>query len=298
MTTETDPRSRGLPGRERVAPEVEMPKTLGTARRALRFARLMLRATRAVSGWRKLRVLRVALAGRVTGRGRGARARTVALPMRELHGRELHVRPGTSDLITAVDDYLEGIHLPPPAVAATDLRQIVELGSNNGSALASFAVRYPGANLLGVEPDPDTAAVARRNVAQFGDRCTVVQAGIWDRDTDLAIEGEEVGEQAFGFRVRPARPGDPGARVVQGLSIDTLLDRYMPEGPIDYLYMTIEGTEGRVLRAAGRWVERVGAIRLDWGIGGQPCLEELEALGFEAWLETGGSGVWTFGIRR
>ncbi len=259
------------------------------------FVRQTLRATRIAQGWRgKLRVLEVALRGQLSGRGRGPGATPRPIPMKELGGQALFVRPGTSDLVTAVGDYLDGIHLPPPEVACGDIRQIVELGSNNGSAMASLAGRYPGARILGVEPDPWTVEVARRNVARFGRRCEVVHAAIWDEEGELILEGE----QAFGYTVRQSAPGDSlQSTRVPAITIDALLDRHMPDGDIDYLYMTIEGTEPRVLRAGGRWTGRVRCIRLDWGIGGDPCRRELSELGFETRLDVEGSGRWTVGVR-
>jgi FkbM family methyltransferase len=260
------------------------------------FARQTLRATEIAQGWRgELRAIQVAFTGQLSGRGRGPDAPPTPVSMKELGGKELFVRPGTSDLVNAAGDYLDRIHLPPLEIAPATIRQIVELGSNTGSAMASFAVRYPQARILGVEPDPRNAAVARRNVARFGGRCELVQAAIWDQVTELIVEGD----QAFGYTVRPGRQDDPPeATRVPTTTIDALLDRHMPTGEIDYLYMTIEGAESRVLRPGGRWIDRVRCIRLDWGRGGDPCRRELECRGFETRLEAEGAGVWTVGIRR
>ncbi len=260
------------------------------------FARQTALATEAAQGWRgDLQAIQVALAGQLSGRGRGPEAAPAPVSMKELGGRELLVRPGTSDLVNAAGDYLDRIHLPPPEIPPGEIRQIVELGCNTGSAMASFAVRFPQARILGVEPDPRNAGLARRNVARFRGRCEVVEAAIWDDDGELIVEGDT----AFGYTVRPGEPGDPPAATrVAATTIDALLERHMPEGEIDFLYMTIEGAESRVLRAGGRWVDRVRCIRLDWGRGGDPCRDELERHGFESRLEIGGAGVWTVGVRR
>ena len=264
--------------------------------RAGPFARQTLRATEMAQGWKgDVRAIRVAFAGQLSGRGRGPDAAPRPVSMKELGGGELFVRPGTSDLVNAAGDYLDRIHLPPPEIAPAGIRQIVELGCNTGSAIASFAVRYPQASILGVEADPRNAALARRNVARFGPRCEVVEAGIWDEETELILEGE----QAFGYALRPSRQADlAGATSVPGMTVDMLLDRHMPGGEIDYLYMTIEGAESRVLRAGGRWLDRVRCIRLDWGRGGDPCRDELESHGFETRLDLEGSGVWTVALAR
>ncbi len=283
--------SRGTrpPRRQNLARLWRLRSRVGT------FARQTALATEAAQGWQgDLQAIGVALSGQLSGRGRGPEAAPAPVSMKELAGRELFVRPGTSDLVNAAGDYLDRIHLPPPEIPHAGIRQIVELGCNTGSAMASFAVRFPQARILGVEPDPRNAALARRNVARFRGRCEVVQAAIWDEETELIVEGETT----FGYTVRPSEPDDPlTATRVATTTIDALLDRHMPEEEIDYLYMTIEGAESRVLRAGGTWLDRVRCIRLDWGRGGDPCRVELERHGFETQLDIEGAGVWTVGIR-
>lgn len=242
----------------------------------------------------KLRVLQLKARGYFSGRNRGADAPSIPIRLKELGGRELRFRPGTPDLVTAVDDYIFGVHLPPSQINLHDVNRIVELGSNTGNALASFAVRYPNAQILGVEPDLRNLELARRNIAQFGNRCEIVHAGIWDTETQLVI----LGDHPSGYTLRPSRPSDPQTLPrVAVTTVRSLLERFMPDGDIDYLYMTVEGAEARVLEAAESWIGRVRSIRVDWGIGGNPCLEQLRSFGFDAWIDAHGSGTWTLGVR-
>ena len=183
----------------------------------------------------------------------------VSLRVKELDGRELHVRPGTADMNTIFLNYVQGAHLPPPGVAHRDLQQICELGSQIGTGLAGLCARYPNASVLGVEPDTDNAELARRNVAAFGSRCRVVQTAIWDTETEMTIEGEWVS----GFSVRPSHTGDPPDRRIRRPTVEQLLAEHMPSGEIDYLVMNLEGTEPRVLAAAASWASRVTSIRCE-----------------------------------
>lgn len=230
--------------------------------------------------------------------GRRPDPQPIRLELRTLQGRHLWIRPGTSDLDMAFFNYDGRIVFPPAEVGNRDLRQIVELGSNGGSGLAGLAVTYPKARLLGVEPDPATAAIAQRNAAQFGDRCTMVQAAIWDRTTDLIIEGDH----ALGYTVRPRSPADPlELESIPAMSVDQLLSRHMPEGPIDYMAVTIEGTEPRVLAKAESWIQRVGCIKVElhpyYGFTEEDCLESLRSFGFEAWIDPSYGG-WGLGVRK
>jgi FkbM family methyltransferase len=245
--------------------------------------------------WRsRLRLFAIKLATRF----RGEEPEPVALRMKELDGRPLFVRPGTADMNTIFLNYVQGAHLPPPGVADRDLRQICELGSQIGTGLAGLAARYPRARLLGVEPDQGNAELARRNVAAFGPRCEVVEAAIWDDETDLIVEGDHVS----GYTVRPAEADDDAARRVRGTTVDRLLSDHMPPGEIDYMVMNLERTEPRVLAAGASWAPRVGAIRCEiypgLGFDGPDAVMLLEDLGFDAWWEPRPSLGWAFGVRR
>ena len=249
----------------------------------------------AMHDWRaRLDLLGIKLGSRL----RRSKAEPVGLRMRELGGRQLYVRPGTADMNTIVLDYVRGTHLPPAEFLDRDLGQICELGSQIGTGLAGLAARYPRAHLLGVEPDPENAALALRNVRAFGSRCRVVEAAIWDTETELAIEGSWVS----GYTVRPSRSDDPPGRRVQGTTVDRVLSEHMPEGDIDYMIMSLEGTEPRVLAAASDWAPRVASIRCatlpSKGFRGEYAVRLLRGLGFDAWWEPNPGVGWAFGIRR
>ena len=248
-----------------------------------------------MAGWRaRLKLLGAKLGPRI-GRGRG---QIVALPVKELDGRPLHVRPGTADMNTIFLNYVQGAHLPPPPFVDRDLRQICELGSQIGTGIAGLAARYPRARVIGVEPDPHNAALARRNVEAFGDRCEVVETAIWDSETELTVEGEWVS----GFTVRPSGEADPPDRRVKATTVNRLLAERMPEGQIDYMVMNLEHTEPRILAAASTWAHRVASIRVEIypgkGFEGDEAVALLERLGFDAWWEPRPSIGWAFGVRR
>ena len=248
-----------------------------------------------------MRVFQVLLLKRLRRTG-GEQQEAIGVPMKALGGEALFVRPGASDLRNASYYYADDLYLPPSAIAAQPLRQICELGSNMGAALTALAVRYPQAHLLGVEPDPGNAALAARNVARFGERCIVEQVGIWDSDVELVVDrGSAYGEH--GFTVRPRSATDPAEMTgVAALKIDSVLARHMPTGEIDYMHMTIEGTEPRALRAGGDWARRVRSLRVEahpeLEYPASACIADLQALGYEAWPDERLPEKWIYAIRR
>jgi FkbM family methyltransferase len=287
----------------RAAPPVPVPRRVATTtsrewprssgRHPWRRIRLAARLLGAMADWpSRLRVVRVKL------REKAGAASSVDAPvplrLRPLGGRVLHVRPGTSDIGVIVHNYLTGKH----PFADRDLRQICELGSNIGVALAGFAVRYPEAQVLGVEADPANVALARRNLAQFGDRCTVVEAAVWDSDTELVIEGD----RADLLVVREARDDDPpGAPHLPARTVGAVLAEHMPDGPIDFMNLSIEGAEERVLAGDISWMHRVRSMRVEAhpevGFTLDACLAALRRFGFEAWIESGSGGRHALGVR-
>ncbi len=219
----------------------------------------------------------------------------VALRIAPLGGRILHLRPHGTDLATLVHVFAEGQHLPPIELPAE--ARICELGANVGTAVAALAHNYPAAHLLAVEPDPENAAIAARNLAQFGERCRLVRVAIWDHVCELVLEGST----PTSLRARPAEAGDRGSARVAATTIDELLGAELPDGPVDYLHLCIEGSEPRVLAAGGRWPQRVRSIRVELypelGYRGEDCTAQLRALGFEARIESAWWGGYGIGVR-
>jgi FkbM family methyltransferase len=225
----------------------------------------------------------------------------IMVPMKALDGEGIWVRPGTSDLINAAVYYRAGIHRPPPEIAGKDLRTICELGSNMGAGLTALAHEYPNARLLGVEPDPGNAEVAALNLARFGDRVSFVEAGIWDEECELVVD-TDVTAGEHGFTVRPRGPGDPPSKSgIRALTIDGLLDEHFPQGEVDYMHVTIEGSEPRVLAAGGAWPQRVRSLRVEthpyFDFDAKQAIDQLEALGYRAWLAPNPPDKWVFAVR-
>ena len=258
--------------------------------------RYLFRATKGLSG--KSDVVKVVLNGRIS-----APSDPLPVSMKALDGEPVFVRPGTSDLTNAADYMIHGLHFPAPEVAAQNLRRIAEVGSNIGAALTGLALAYPESELLGVEPDPGNLGVAEMNVARFGDRVKLIRAGIWDENCMLVIDGGSGDEH--GLVVRRAEPGDlEGHGLVPARTIDSVLsERWPDDEPIDYLHVTIEGSEPRAFAMGGDWQSRVRSLRVElhpyFGYGAGECIAQLEALGYRAWLAPAPApaGKWVFAVK-
>jgi FkbM family methyltransferase len=165
----------------------------------------------------------------------------------------LYARPRTSDL--------EAFHtIFGRRQQAVDLgfdpRLIVDLGANVGYASVDFALRYPEARVVAVEPEPSNVELLRRNVA--GLPVDVVEAAVWPRAAELELEETEIGH--LGFRVREVSSSDHGVSTV---TIPMLMER-QGWAQIDLLKIDIEGAELELLSEEAGWLERVRAISIEF----------------------------------
>jgi len=242
-------------------------------RRPLAPAAQALRLAQVAADGASFRTMRRQLDTGAAGVGRAVRVR-----VRPLGGAPVVLRCGTSDPQVLWDTFVGRYHLPLHPLAAMDAAFIVDLGANIGLTMADFAVRHPGARLVGVELDAANAELCRLNTAPWASRCSVVQAAVWHEDGEVHYSRAPGDE--WGFRVeREASAGDAAAR---SISLGTLLEAEGDARPVDYLKMDIEGAEREVLRANTGWaslVRRIGVeIHAPYTV--DEGLADLAALGF------------------
>src|SRR5690242_5339649 len=116
------------------------------------------------------------------------------------------LRPETSDYWAYRQIFLEReyAHIEP----LHDARLVLDCGSNIGLASIYFLNHFAAAKVIAVEPDPENAALCRRNLQHYGARATVIEGAIWSHNTDLAVVPSSVGGSGnkWGISVRPRLP--------------------------------------------------------------------------------------------
>lgn len=184
------------------------------------------------------------------------------------------LRPNSSDPTVLSETFHGRYHLPP--IPLTDVRRALDLGANVGLTMAHLAALCPGARIVGVELDPETADLARRNIARWRDRCRVLEAAVWYTDEPVRYRITPGGECG-------ATIAESGERTAEGLSLGTLLDRLGWERA-DFVKMDIEGAEREVLRRNTGWAWRVRSLKVETHVGysREECRDDLSALGFRA----------------
>jgi FkbM family methyltransferase len=205
------------------------------------------------------------------------RGHAVSVRLRALDGIPVKLRPGTTDRSVALATFSPPFAHRPPA----DLRPqlIVDVGANIGLTMVDLAVLHPTARIIGVEPDPSNAGLARDNVSPFQDRCDVVTAAVWIEDGTVPFQSQPGAE----WTSRIDR-GDHGSewssREVRSVSLNSLVDS---AGHVDYLKLDIEGAEKEVLGSDCAWAAHVDCINVEVHVSHYPlseCLADLQKIGF------------------
>ena len=214
-------------------------------------------------------------------RHEGSGGRVVRVRLRPLGGREVLLRPSTSDADTVWGTFAGHYHLPPPE--AGEPRLIWDLGANIGLTMADMAVRFPGARILGVEMDAENAELARRNLRAWAGRCHVVQAGVWPEDGEIRyhrLAGGTSGHHVADVS-RESTAGD--VATAPALSPSTLLSRCGAGTTVDFAKVDIEGAERELLRTATGWADRVRSITVEVHepYSTAECEADLQAMGFQ-----------------
>ena len=101
-------------------------------------------------------------------------------------GRAIRARTaGTSDL-----DVFGQVFSGDEYASVSDLENVsfvIDGGANVGYSAAYFLSCYPAATVVSIEPDPENAALLRRNLAPYGERSVVIEGALWSTAQDLLL---------------------------------------------------------------------------------------------------------------
>lgn len=153
-------------------------------------------------------------------------------------GRELHLRPGTSDILVFSAIFNHGDYKTRDDIG--EVTTIVDLGSNIGVSVVYFASRFPGAVIYAVEPELGNFKLLETNVRNLAN-VVLIKAAIWSHDTECELDTEENGVSREDWAFRSYEVG-PGGQRADAISMTSLMSRYGIT-TIDILKIDIEGAE-------------------------------------------------------
>lgn len=141
---------------------------------------------------------------------------------------------------------------------------IVDLGANIGLTSVYFALRYPDARIISVEPDLNNFRILKMNTTDFGARMQAVNGAIWNRDCLLAVDKhDEAGRPLDQWGVRVSEEPASTDIVISAFAMNTIVRNF--ELPIiDILKIDIEGSEVELFQGARlEWLDRVKMVMVE-----------------------------------
>ncbi|MFN2502103.1 MAG: FkbM family methyltransferase [Pyrinomonadaceae bacterium] len=167
----------------------------------------------------------------------------------------IKVRRGTSDLkaflqVIAKKEYGALEKLVKQFTDPSDIRFVVDAGSNAGFTTIYFSQIFPNAQFICVEPDLGNYETLVANL-QLNDlsRAQPFNGGLWGRSTTLVPDRSFRDGAEWAIRLIEAERGGETDGGINVLSLDDLLEKFdFPH--IDVLKMDVEGSEFSVFDSA------------------------------------------------
>lgn len=181
-----------------------------------------------------------------------------------LHPRQvlhpLYLRPQSSDLRVFSQIFVEVEYACLDDLAGVDL--VVDCGANVGFSSAYFLSRFPSCRVVAIEPDPGNFAMLRRNLAPYGSRVELRQAGVWSHSTGLVLNEQPYRDgQEWARQVRACGPDEEAE--IEGVDLGSILAE-AEHGRVSILKVDIEGAEAVIFSTNyAPWLGRVDTIVIE-----------------------------------
>ncbi len=171
--------------------------------------------------------------------------RLVRVPVVHYVDQFVYLRPTIADQYVYDEVFRSGEYQLP----VSEARFVIDAGGYIGLTSTLFSLRWPGAQIVVLEPN---AANFRVLSANLGHKKNVrlVHGALWSHKTQLQIANPD--DVTVSFRVEPGTGTD-------AFTVRELIDHQGVE-QVDLLKMDIEGAEVEVFSSAGSWVNQVGAM--------------------------------------
>lgn len=174
------------------------------------------------------------------------------VPLRSSHS--VYLRIDTSDFCAYRDVLIFKTKSYDPGLPDFHPHTIVDAGAHIGMASISFALKYPAAKIIAIEPEPANFAALVRNTAPYK-MITPIQAALWREDGTVTL-GPSVAHPKGAFQVV-----DNGRQTVRAITMDVVMREAGIE-TIDFLKLDIEGAEIEVFESCP-WIKDVGVIAIE-----------------------------------
>lgn len=141
-----------------------------------------------------------------------------------------------------------------------DAKLIIDGGAYTGLSSLFFALQYPNATIMAVEPEAGNFSVLEKHASQYKERLISIRGGLWPTTAKLKVT--DPGTGSWGFMVEEVPNGSDFD--VQGVTICDLMKQAGCD-EIDILKLDIEGAEKDLFeRNTDEWIDKVKVIIVEF----------------------------------
>jgi FkbM family methyltransferase len=166
----------------------------------------------------------------------------------------LYLRVATTDVSVYRQIFVER-HYDIPLDSTPGV--IIDAGANIGLSSVFFALKYPAARILAIEPDKDNFEMLSANTREYSN-IRPLNAALWSEEGEISLV--DSGEGSHGFQTRKDLiQGETPLRSIKAVTIPSVKRDYQ-FSKIDLLKIDIEGAEKEVFETSKDWINDVQAI--------------------------------------
>ncbi len=176
--------------------------------------------------------------------------------MLKLHKQILpvHIRTYSGDYDIFYEVFWKEVYkMPDGLIDAPKL--IIDLGANVGFTCIYYALHYPNAEIIAVEPQIHNFHQMEKNTAHFKN-ITKINIVISDYDKRVSLSDAEL---SYNYKISETQFKD---ETVEAISVERLMDIYNINH-IDLIKIDIEGEERNILKHNNKWLGNVSSIIIE-----------------------------------
>ena len=166
----------------------------------------------------------------------------------------VYLRIDTSDFCAYRDVLIFRTKSYDPEIPGFSPTTIVDAGAHIGMASILFALTYPSARIIAIEPEHSNFAALIKNTSSYKN-ITPIQAALWREDGQVTI-GPSNAHPKGAFRI-----DEDGQQSVRAITMDTVM-RETGIVSIDLLKVDIEGAEIEVFESCP-WIKRIQVTAIE-----------------------------------
>lgn len=177
---------------------------------------------------------------------------------REVHlstaGYPITIRPGTPDVACLVQNLVRAEYGQFGSRFRPNL--IIDGGAYIGDVSIYFLNRFPTTRIVALEPSGPHHALAKRNLAPYGERALLLNQGLWHERRIMTLVGDYTGAKLQELTA--------GSTTVSCIDLQSLLSDLSIEH-IDIVKLDIEGAEDEVLSSnSDSWLRKTDRLIVEF----------------------------------